>query len=100
MGFHSSPVVRFSVRARVRFLQPDSRTDTPVSVGCVSADRRKNSLLHLPPEMKDFVLRQKPPFAGPEFFILQEADPYTAELLDGMTDGLKHPADLLVPALM
>src|SRR5262245_47094695 len=71
-----------------------------VFVGCAWASYRRSSLFKLPPEVGDLMLREKTPFSWFELFILQESDAYTAKLLDGMTNGLKHPADLLIPALV
>src|SRR5262249_40411013 len=46
------------------------------------------------------MFRKKTPFSWFELFVLQESDAYTAKLLDGMANGLEHPADLLIPALV
>src|SRR5206468_2580527 len=67
---------------------------------CAPAQYPRSSLLELPFEMRDLMLRQKTPFARFQFFIFEETDAYAPQFFDGMASRLKHAADLLIATLM
>src|SRR5262249_11571904 len=96
----SCQAARLADRAPAQFLPPDSPTCTREFVGCAWARSQRSSLLELPLEVGNRMLREKTPFPWLQLFILQESDTYSAELLDWMSNGLKHSADLLISALM
>src|SRR5262249_33702848 len=91
---------RLSDRAPAQFLPADSPTYKREFVGCAWSRSQRSSLLELPLEVGNLMLREKTPFSWLQLFILQESDTYSAELLDWMSNGLKHSADLLISALV
>src|ERR1051326_7470764 len=98
--FHSCPAVPPEFQAHVRFLPPGFRTGMRVSAGCGQEQSERTSFPELPFELLHFLFRQETPGTGPEFFILEPTDANSPEFLDGMTDELKHLADLLISPLM
>src|SRR5262249_4239297 len=87
-------------RASARVPLQGFPSDRPAFSGCAQGRFARSSFPELPFKLINFLFRQKAPGAGTKFFVFERTDTHTMEFLNGMADGLKHPPDLLVAALM